>query len=171
MKNYADLIRDVIDFPKKGIVFKDITTLLFDKEAFKSVIDDMTNPYINKNIDIVIGAEARGFIFAAAVAYKLNAGFVPVRKPGKLPYDTLSEEFELEYGTDTFEIHSDAIKPGQKVLIVDDLLATGGTSEAIVKLVKKLKGDIVGFSFLIELDFLNGKEKIKDYNINTLIHY
>lgn len=171
MKNYSELIRDVKDFPKEGILFKDITTLLQDKKAFKKVISDMSKKYKSAEVDIVIGAEARGFIFAAAVAYVLGAGFVPVRKPGKLPYKTYKQEFTLEYGTDAFEIHTDAIKKGQKVLIVDDLLATGGTSLAIAKLVKKLKGEIVGFSFLVELDFLNGRKKIKNYEVDSLIHY
>jgi adenine phosphoribosyltransferase len=171
MKKFESLIRDVHDFPKKGIIFKDITTLLNDKAAFKKVINEMSKKYKNAGIDIVVGAEARGFIFAAAVAYAIGAGFVPVRKPGKLPYKTYKQEFTLEYGTDAFEIHTDAVLKGQKVLIVDDLLATGGTSAAIGKLIKKLKGDIVGFAFLIELDFLNGRKKIKNYDVLSLLHY
>lgn len=171
MENIKKLIRDVPDFPQKGIIFKDITPLLNDITAFKTIIDEIVNKYQDKNIDIVVAADARGFIFGAPVAYKLNAGFVPVRKSGKLPYRCIKEEFSLEYGTDAFEMHIDAIQENQNILIIDDLLATGGTAEAIVKLVKRSKGNIIGIIFVIELDFLNGREKIKDYNVESFFHF
>jgi adenine phosphoribosyltransferase len=165
------LIREVPDFPKKGILFYDITTLLKDKTGFAQLIDLFSEHYIGKQIDLILGMEARGFIFGPALAYRLNAGFVPVRKPGKLPAATLKCEYELEYGSNCLEVHKDAIEQGQRVLIVDDLLATGGTAEATARLVKSLGGEIAGLAFVVELDFLNGREKLKPYNVFSLLHY
>jgi adenine phosphoribosyltransferase len=165
------LIREVPDFPKKGILFYDITTLLKDKRGFAMLIDALAEHYINKDIDLVLGMEARGFIFAPALAYRLNAGFVPVRKPGKLPAATAKYDYALEYGTNTLEIHKDAIEPGQKVLIVDDVLATGGTAKAVAQLIERLGGNVVGLSFVLELDFLNGRGKLPGHNVNSLLHY
>ncbi len=165
------LIRNVPDFPKPGILFYDITTLLKDKAGFALLIDDLAAYYIDKNIDLVVGIEARGFIFATALAYRLNAGFVPVRKPRKLPAKTAAIHYDLEYGTDSLEIHLDAIQPGQRVVIVDDLLATGGTMQATVDLVSLLGADIAGLAFAIELDFLKGREKFPGYDIYSLLHY
>jgi adenine phosphoribosyltransferase len=167
----TDFIRDVPDFPKKGIVFKDITTLLKDKGAFKHTVDLMTEKYRNKNIDKVVGIESRGFIFAGVVAYQLGCGLVLTRKPGKLPSDTISEEYELEYGTDLLEVHTDAIKKGDRVVIVDDLLATGGTARAVAELIERLEGVIEGMEFLIELLFLRGRSKVGKYNIHSYIQY
>ena len=165
------LIREVPDFPKKGILFYDITTLLKDKTGFAQLIDLFSEHYIGKRIDLVLGMEARGFIFGPAVAYRLNAGFVPVRKPGKLPAAIVKCEYELEYGSNRLEVHQDAIEKGQRVLIVDDLLATGGTAQATARLVKSLGGEIAGLAFVVELDFLNGREKLKPYNVFSLLHY
>jgi adenine phosphoribosyltransferase len=165
------LIREVPDFPKKGILFYDITTLLKDKRGFAMLIDALSEHYINKDVDLVLGMEARGFIFAPALAYRLNAGFVPVRKPGKLPAATAKYDYALEYGTNTLEIHKDAIQPGQNVLIVDDLLATGGTAEATTKLAESLGAKIAGLSFVVELDFLKGRDKLKQYDVFSLLHY
>lgn len=162
-------IRDVSDFPRKGILFKDITTLLADKAAFRHTIDRLAEHYGSAGIDLVVATEARGFIFGAPLAYKLECGFVPVRKPGKLPIETVSIEYTLEYGSNVLEIHRDAIKPGQKVLVVDDLLATGGTAAATVKLVEKLGGHIVGVAFVIELTDLNGKSELGEHEIMSLI--
>lgn len=164
-------IREIPDFPKPGISFKDITTLMQDKDAFKYTIDQFVEALKDKEVDIVLGPEARGFLMGTPVAYGLNVGFVPVRKPGKLPFETESYEYGLEYGTDVLEIHKDAIKPGQKVAIVDDLLATGGTMEAAAALVEKLGGEVVSMQFLIELEFLNGREKLSKYDVNSLIKY
>jgi len=169
--NLNELIRDVSDFPKKGIVFKDITTLLKDGPAFAEVINMFKKRYEDKRVDKVAGIESRGFIFGGALANLLNCGFVPVRKPGKLPYDTISEDYSLEYGTNSLEIHTDAVAEGENILIIDDLLATGGTAEAVVKLIKRLKGNIIGVEFLIELDFLNGRKKLEGYPVNSLIKY
>ena len=166
-----DFIRNVPDFPVKGIQFKDITTLLKEGEAFAIAVDYMYEPFRQKEITKVVGIEARGFIFAAAMAYKLNAGIVPVRKQGKLPAETISEEYQLEYGKDAVEMHVDAIQKGDKVLVVDDLLATGGTAAATCRLVERLGGDIVGVSFLIELTDLKGREKLKSYEVHSLIQY
>lgn len=171
MEPLKNAIRNVPDFPKKGIGFKDITTLLKNGAAFQKSIDELAERFKDKGVELVVGVESRGFIFGAALAYKWGIGFVSVRKPGKLPAKTLRVEYELEYGTDAIEIHEDAIKPGQKVLIVDDLLATGGTISATAKLVEQLKADIVGFAFLIELDFLNGREKLGAYPVEALVHY
>jgi len=168
--NLKGYIRDIPDFPKKGIIFKDITPLLQDKAAFKNAIKTIVSRYKNTKIDAVVGMESRGFIFASAVAYGLNVGFVPVRKKGKLPYKTKRASYELEYGSDSIEIHTDAIKKGQKVLIVDDLIATGGTTSAVISLIESLGGEIVGIEFLIELLFLKGRERIK-YPINSIIKY
>ncbi len=165
------LIRTVPDFPKPGILFYDITTLLKDKTGFAQLIDAFAAKYIGKEIDLVLGIEARGFIFGPALAYRLNAGFVPVRKPKKLPAPTAKVSYELEYGTDSLEIHLDAIQPGQRVVIVDDLLATGGTMEATVQLVRQLGGQIAGLAFAIELDFLKGREKFPEYDVFSLLHY
>ncbi len=162
-------IRDIPDFPKKGIIFKDITTLLNNAKAFESSVDLLAKKVKGKKIDYVVSVEARGFIFGAALAYKLKAGFVPVRKKGKLPSKTRSVTYDLEYGTDTLEIHSDAIKPRARVLIVDDLLATGGTVGAAAQLLKDFQAKIIGVAFLIELTFLNGREKLKDLPVFSLI--
>ena len=169
--NLKSLIREVPDFPKPGIKFYDITTLLQNPAGLRAVIDDLGDAYKGKGIEIVAGIEARGFIFAPAVAYALDAGFVPIRKPKKLPAPTERVEYELEYGTDILEIHKDAIAPGQKVLIVDDVLATGGTAKAVTQLVEKLGGNLVGLSFVIELDFLKGRDKLPGYTVNSLLHY
>jgi adenine phosphoribosyltransferase len=169
--NLKSLIREVPDFPKPGINFYDITTLLKDAAGLRAVIDQLVNGYKGKGIEIVAGIEARGFIFAPAVAYALEAGFVPVRKPKKLPAATERVEYELEYGTDILEIHRDAIQPGQKVLIVDDVLATGGTAKAVAQLVEKLGGNVVGLSFVLELDFLKGRDKLPGHKVNSLLHY
>jgi len=164
-------IRDIPDFPKPGILFKDITTLLKDKNAFKTAVSALADRYKDKKIDVVVAVEARGFILGGAIAHKLGVAFVPVRKKGKLPWKTRSATYQLEYGTDTLEIHHDAIEPGDKVLIIDDLLATGGTVKAVTDLVKQLEGKITGIAFLVELTFLKGKEKLKDYPIFSLIKY
>src|ERR1700689_3466597 len=166
-----ELIREIPDFPKPGILFYDITTLLKDKTGFATLIDKLSEHYIAQDIDLVLGMEARGFIFAPALAYRLNAGFVPVRKPGKLPAATVKYDYALEYGTNSLEIHKDAIQKGQRVLIVDDLLATGGTAEATAKLASSLGADIAGLGFIVELDFLNGREKLKNYDVMSLLHY
>jgi adenine phosphoribosyltransferase len=165
------LIREVPDFPKKGILFYDITTLLKDKVGFATLIDALAEHYLGQEIDLVLGMEARGFIFGPALAYRLNAGFVPVRKPGKLPAPTAKYDYALEYGTNTLEIHKDAIQKGQRVIIVDDLLATGGTAEATAKLAESLGGKIVGMGFVVELDFLNPRSKLQGYDIFSLLHY
>ena len=172
MKSANDLksaIRDIPGFPKEGVIFKDITTLLNNKEKFRESVDLLANQFKNQKVDAVLSVEARGFIFGAAVAYKLGAGLVPVRKKGKLPNKTLSVTYDLEYGTDTLEIHQDAFKKGDKVLIVDDLLATGGTTRAVADLVEKMGGKIIGLAFVIELLPLKGREKLKGYNIVSLI--
>ncbi|MCC6390804.1 MAG: adenine phosphoribosyltransferase [Bryobacterales bacterium] len=169
--NLKNLIREVPDFPKPGILFYDVTTLLKDKDGFGTVIDTFEEHYSEKRVDVVLGIEARGFIFAPTVAYALGTGFVPVRKPKKLPWKVEAMEYQLEYGTDRLEIHKDAIKPGQHVLIIDDVLATGGTAEAVTKLVEKLGGTVAGLGFVLELDFLKGREKLTNYQIQSLVHY
>ena len=171
IKAIANRIRDIPDFPKKGIIFKDITPLLSDIETFRISVKEMAAPHMDQYIDVVVGIESRGFIFGAPIAEILGCSFVPVRKPGKLPAKTKSVSYELEYGKDSLEIHEDAIHAGQKILIVDDLLATGGTAEATCKLVNKLKGKILGFTVLIELEFLKGREKLKQYNVHSLVKY
>ncbi|MBO3443453.1 adenine phosphoribosyltransferase [Clostridium sp. CCUG 7971] len=165
------VIREVENFPKEGINFKDITTLMQDGEAFKFTIDEFIKNLKDKNVDIIVGPEARGFLMGTPVAYGMGIGFVPVRKPGKLPYETESYDYGLEYGADTLEIHKDAIKLGQRVAIVDDLLATGGTMEAAASLIEKLGGEVVSMQFLIELEFLNGREKLSKYDVNSLVKY
>jgi adenine phosphoribosyltransferase len=164
-------IREIPDFPKPGILFYDITTLLKDKEAFHSAIDHMLQPYDGETIDVVVGMESRGFIFSAPMAYRLQAGLVPVRKLGKLPAETITVEYALEYGSNTLEIHRDAIEPGQKVLIVDDLLATGGTVKGTIELVERLKGVVVGLAFLVELDFLKGRDRLDGRRVTSVIQY
>ena len=171
MEALKRLIHEVPDFPKPGINFYDITTLLKDPNGLKLTIDALTDEYSSKKINTVIGVESRGFIFGAPLAYQLGAGFVPVRKPKKLPAETVSVSYELEYGSDTLEIHKDAIGEGHKVLIVDDLLATGGTARAVVDLVEKLGGDIVGLSFIVELTFLKGRDKFNGYDVRSLMSY
>ena len=164
-------IREVPDFPKPGILFYDITTLLNDPDAFREVIDRMTDQVKDSAVDLVVGMESRGFIFSAPMAYQLHAGFVPVRKLGKLPAETIEVEYDLEYGTATLEIHKDAIQPGQRVLIVDDLLATGGTVQGTIELVQRLGGEIAGLSFMVELTGLHGREQLGDFQIHTLLTY
>lgn len=166
-----DYIRSIQDYPKEGILFRDITTLLKDKDAFKLAIDKMAEQVKDKKVDLVVGAESRGFLIGSALAYKMNCGFIPVRKKGKLPYKTISEEYALEYGTDTLFMHEDAIKKGDNVLVVDDLIATGGTALAMIKMVEKLGGNVIGSSFLIELEELNGRKEIEKYPINIVIKY
>src|SRR5690348_18035601 len=165
------LIREVPDFPVKGILFYDITTLLKDRVGFATLIDALSEYYLDKKVHLVLGIEARGFIFGPALAYRLNAGFVPVRKPGKLPAETARVEYALEYGTNALEIHKDAIQKGQRVIIVDDLLATGGTAEATAKLASSQGAEIMGLGFVVELDFLKGREKLKSYDVFSLLHY
>ena len=164
-------IREVPDFPKPGILFYDITTLLKDADAFAAVIDLMADAVAGEQVDVVVGMESRGFIFAAPLAYRLKAGFVPVRKLGKLPAETIEVEYDLEYGTATLEIHRDAIQPGQRVLLVDDLLATGGTVLGTIELVRRLGGEIAALSFMVELSALHGRDKLGDFKIHTLLTY
>jgi adenine phosphoribosyltransferase len=166
---FDSLIRDIPDFPKPGILFKDITTLLKDGDSFKTAVDGLMERIGKRDIDVVVGMESRGFIFGAPIAYNLGVGFVPVRKLGKLPADVVSVEYDLEYGSATLEMHKDAIKPGAKVLIIDDLLATGGTVAGTIQLVKQLEGEIVALAFLIELVALKGRDKLAGYDIVTLI--
>lgn len=166
-----DKIRVINDFPKKGISFKDITTLTQDGESFKYTVDKIANHLYDKNIDVIVGPEARGFIFGTSVAYALGVGFVPVRKKGKLPFDTISGEYDLEYGNDTLEIHKDSIKPGERVAIVDDLLATGGTIKTVANLIEQIGGKIVSIDFVIELIDLKGREKLKNYDVFSLVQY
>ncbi|MDF2572501.1 MAG: apt [Sporomusa sp.] len=169
--NLREKFRNVPDFPHQGIDFIDITTLLKDGEAFRIAIDMLSELYQDKHIDVVVGPEARGFVVGAPVAYVLGAGFVPIRKPGKLPAEIIRYEYTLEYGKDALEIHKDAIEPGSNVLIVDDLLATGGTTMATVKMVEQLGGKVVGLAFLIELSFLNGRQVLDGYDITSLVQY
>ena len=165
------LIRDVIDFPKEGVLFKDITPLIQSPEGLRLAIDKMQAELEELDFDLIVGPESRGFLFGVPIAYNLNKGFIPVRKPGKLPYKTISQSYDLEYGSSTIEIHIDAIKPGQKVVIVDDLLATGGTTRAMIDLIEKMGGEIVKIEFLIELEFLNGRDLMKNYHVSSLIKY
>lgn len=171
MQDLKDIIRDVNDFPKKGIVFKDITTLLADPASYQKMIDLLAHRYIGKKIDKVVGVEARGFIIGAALAYKLGAGVVLVRKPGKLPFSTFKKSYDLEYGTDTLEIHTDAIKPGENILIADDVLATGGTMAAVVDMVKSLGGNICECCFMAELEFLHGRGKLPEEKVFSLLKF
>jgi adenine phosphoribosyltransferase len=164
-------IREIPDFPKPGILFYDITTLLKDAAAFKESVDLMLEPYKDEHVDLVVGMESRGFIFSAPMAYQLDAGLVPVRKLGKLPAETVTVEYALEYGSNTLEIHRDAINPGQRVLIVDDLLATGGTVGGTIELVERLQGEVVGLAFLVELDFLKGRDRLKGRRVTSVIKY
>lgn len=171
MDNLKKLIREVPDWPKKGILFYDITTLLKDQEGFRALIDELSKHYSAMKVDVVAGVEARGFIFAPALAYRLGAGFVPVRKPNKLPWQTARVTYDLEYGTDSLEIHKDSIQPGQRVLVCDDLLATGGTAAATVRLVRLLGAEVVGVAFAVELEFLKGREKLPGLDVFSLIKY
>lgn len=171
MKNIEDYVRSIKDFPKEGIIFRDVTTVLQDAEGLHLAIDLMQDKIADLDFDVIVGPESRGFIFGVPIAYNMNKAFVPVRKKGKLPCETVSMEYELEYGTATIEIHKDAIKPGQKVVIVDDLIATGGTIEAIIKLVEGLGGEVAGICFLMELKGLNGREKLEGYRVETVIEY
>ena len=164
-------IREIPDFPKPGILFYDITTLLKDPVAYKESIDLMLEPYAGEQIDLVVGMESRGFIFSAPMAYQIDAGLVPVRKLGKLPAETISVEYALEYGSNTLEIHRDAVQPGQKVLIVDDLLATGGTVKGTIELIERLKGEVVGLAFLVELEFLKGRDRLEGRRVTSVIQY
>jgi adenine phosphoribosyltransferase len=164
-------IREIPDFPKPGILFYDITTLLKDGKSFKKAIDQMLQPYKKEKIDIVVGMESRGFIFSAPMAYQLDAGLVPVRKLGKLPAETITVEYALEYGSNTLEIHRDAIRPQQRVLIVDDLLATGGTVRGTIELIERLKGEVVGLAFLVELEFLKGRDRLEGRRVTSVIKY
>jgi len=169
--HWKKLIREVAYLSKKGILFYDSTTRLKDKSGYATLIDLLAERYIGKDIDLILGMEARGFIFGPALAYRLNAGFVPVRKPGKLPAPTTRVEYDLEYGSNVLEIHKDAIQKGQRVLIVDDLLATGGTAEATAKLASSLGGEIAGLAFVVELDFLHGRDKLKPHDVFSVLHY
>lgn len=171
MEELKSLIREVPDFPKPGILFYDITTLLKEPVGLHRAVDALANHYVGQQIDRVVGIEARGFIFAPMVAYRLNAGFVPVRKPKKLPAEVVREVYHLEYGDDALEIHQDAIQGGDSVLIIDDLLATGGTAAAVGRLVEQLRGRVAGLGFLIELEFLKGREKLSKYDIHTVLKY
>ncbi len=171
MEKLKAAIREVPDWPKKGILFYDVTTLLKRADRFHEAVDALISPYKNRKVDLVAGIEARGFIFAPTVAYALGAGFVPVRKPGKLPAATHRATYDLEYGTDSLEIHCDAVEPGQRVLIVDDLIATGGTAKAVAELIEKMGGEIVGFAFVVELEFLKGREKLRKYEVTSLLKY
>jgi len=171
MDDLKKLIREIPDYPKPGILFYDLTTLLKDPRGFHSVVDQLCEHYAGKKVDVVAGIEARGFIFAPALAYRLGAGFVPVRKPKKLPWKTESVTYALEYGTDQLDIHADAVKPGQRVILCDDLLATGGTAAAAIKLIRQLGGEIMGAAFAVELSFLNGRSKLPGIDVFSLLKY
>ena len=170
-KDLASSIRDIPDFPKPGILFKDITTLLKDGQSLRSAIDGLDEKIGKRAVDVVVGMESRGFIFGAPIAYKRGVGFVPVRKLGKLPADVVSVEYDLEYGSATLEMHKDAIRPGAKVLIIDDLLATGGTVHGTIELVERLKGEVIGLAFLVELDFLKGRDRLDGRRVTSVIKY
>jgi adenine phosphoribosyltransferase len=171
IQNLKAAIREIPDWPKNGILFYDVTTLLKQGPCFEQTINALLEPYKDKPIDLVVGMEARGFIFAPTVAYGLKAGFVPVRKPGKLPAAKLQVNYALEYGTDCLEIHQDAIEPGQRVLIVDDLIATGGTAQAVAEMVEAMGATVVGLDFVVELTFLNGRDKLKKYDVHSILKY
>lgn len=171
MKKLEDYVRNIPDFPEKGIIFRDITTVLKEPDGFNLAIDSMEEKLKDIDFDLVLGAESRGFIFGAPIAYNLNKGFIPVRKKGKLPAETIEEDYDLEYGKATLEIHKDSIKPGQKVVIIDDLIATGGTLQAIIKLVERLGGEVSKIVCLIELPELKGKENLKGYDVETIISF
>jgi adenine phosphoribosyltransferase len=171
VENLANLIRDIPDFPEPGIVFKDITPVLADSDAMTQLIDGLSGPYATANVDKVAGIEARGFTLAAPVAGRLNAGFIPVRKPGKLPHHTIREEYALEYGTDALEVHVDAVDPGERVLLVDDVIATGGTAAAAIRLLRGIGAEVVGFSVFIELAFLGGRDLLDGVPLHALVRY
>lgn len=171
MENLKKLIREIPDYPKLGILFYDLTTLLQDKQGFRSMVDNLCGHYEGRHVDIVAGIEARGFIFGPALAYRLNAGFVPIRKPKKLPWKTAQVSYQLEYGSDTLEIHQDAVKAGENVLICDDLLATGGTAAAATALVRQIGGNVAGAAFAVELTFLNGRAKLPGVDVFSLLQY
>lgn len=171
MDHLKQLIREIPDWPKPGILFYDITTLMKDHKGFSEVIAGLQTGVSPADVDVILGIEARGFFFAPTVAHSMGKGFIPVRKPKKLPWETESVQYALEYGFDTLEIHKDAVQPGQRVLIVDDVLATGGTAAAVAQLVEKLGGKVAGFAFVIELDFLNGRDKLNGYPVHSLVHY
>lgn len=171
MESLKAEIREIPDWPRKGILFYDVTTLLKQGECFRRTIDALVDPYKNKRVDLVLGMEARGFIFAPTVAYALKAGFVPVRKPGKLPAAKLQVNYELEYGSDSLEVHQDAVKPGQRVLIVDDLIATGGTARAVAEMVETMEATVVGLAFVVELSFLKGRDKLGKYDVHSILQY
>ena len=171
MEDLRNIIRDVPDFPKKGIIFKDITTLLSDAKSYQRMVDLIANRYVGSRIDKVVGVEARGFIIGAALAYKLGAGIVLVRKPGKLPAETFKKSYDLEYGTDTLEIHKDSISKGERIVIADDLLATGGTMEAVVDMVNVMGGELVECCFMVELDFLHGRKRLPEGKIFSLLQF
>lgn len=171
MIDLKEKIRNIQDFPKKGIVFRDITTLIKDGKALHYAVDEMCKPFEDKKIDAILGAEARGFIFGAAMAYKMGVGFIPVRKPGKLPYETCDVTYDLEYGSNVLEMHTDAIGKGDRILIADDLVATGGTAMAKAKIVEKMGGIVAGFAFLIELEFLNPRKVLDGYEVFSLVKY
>lgn len=171
MKRLEEYVRSIVDFPKPGIIFRDITTILQDADGLKLAVDSIRKSLEGLNYDVIVGPESRGFIFGVPVAYAEHKGFVPIRKQGKLPCKTVSMEYALEYGTAVLEMHEDSIKPGQRVVVIDDLIATGGTTEALIKLVEKLGGEVVKICFVMELKGLNGREKLKGYNIETLITY
>jgi adenine phosphoribosyltransferase len=164
-------VRDIPDYPQPGIIFRDITPLLAAPDAYAATVDAISAPFADEHIDKVLGIEARGFVFAAPVAYRHVAGFVPVRKAGKLPFEIEREEYALEYGTDLLEIHRDAVAPGERVLIVDDVIATGGTAAATIRLAERLGGEVIGLTFVIELGFLHGRDKLEGYNVNALVTY
>ena len=171
IEKIESLIRSVPDFPKPGILFRDITPLIGNPEGLRSTLDLMAEPYIGKGVTAVVGVESRGFIFGVPVAERLGVGFVPVRKPGKLPAETVSEEYELEYGTDTLQMHKDALGPNDNVLVVDDLLATGGTVAATVRMIESVRASVAGIVFVIELDFLNGRQRLGDHDVRSLLHF
>ncbi|MBE6525576.1 MAG: adenine phosphoribosyltransferase [Thermoplasmata archaeon] len=171
MKKLEDYVTSIPDFPKKGILFRDVTTIIQDKDGFKLAIDGLTDKIKDLDFDVIAGSESRGFIFGTPVAYNLNKGFVLFRKPGKLPREVVSADYELEYGTASLEVHKDAIKPGDRVVLVDDLIATGGTVEAMIKLVEELGGEVVKIIFVMELKGLKGRERLSGYDIESLIEY
>jgi adenine phosphoribosyltransferase len=171
MDELKRIVREIPDFPKPGILFYDITTLLRDGPGFSQVIDIFTRQYRGRSLDAVVGVEARGFIFAAAVAHSLGIGFIPVRKPGKLPYRTVRQTYQLEYGTDTLEMHADAVQPGQRILLIDDLLATGGTARAVADMIRGQGGEVAGIGFVIELEFLSGRQVLPGYEVFSILKY
>jgi len=171
MESLKQYVREVPDFPKPGILFYDITTLLQNGEAFRQTVEALAGHYAGQKIEAVVGVEARGFIFAAAVAFRLGTGFVPVRKPGKLPYRTVRKTYQLEYGSDTLEMHADAIRPGSRVLLVDDVIATGGTARAVADMIREQGGQVAGIGFVLELEFLHGRQALEGYEVYSLLKY